>query len=168
MLFLGHLGIGSRLARLFSRDLPLPWIFLGTILPDLIDKSLYYGFRHVWPWMSCTRIIGHTGVLLLTLTLGSVLAGSRKGLAVALGVLTHLVLDVAGDGFELFDASASARAILFPLMGPFTVEHKASLLVHASDKLQSHYVLYAEAIGAALLLAQWLSARRESRRPARS
>ncbi len=152
MLILGHLGIGSQISRLFSRDLPLPWVLLGCALPDLIDKSLYYGFREVLPWASSTRTIGHTGLLLLAIVLVSVLSGSRKMLAVGLGVLTHLMLDVAGDRFELFDGSAIARAVLFPFLGPFNFENHGGIGNQVAHKVRDYYVVVAEGVGFLLLL----------------
>ena len=43
MFFFGHLGAGSRLASPFSKGLPRGLLLLGTLLPDLIDKPLFYG-----------------------------------------------------------------------------------------------------------------------------
>ncbi len=83
MFVLGHLGIGKRLAahpyRRFSR-VDKRAFFVGALLPDLIDKPLYYG----WSWLtgkhgaeagliSGTHLFGHTGLFLLAL------ARSRAG-----------------------------------------------------------------------------------------
>ena len=75
MFLLGHLGIGRELVKPFSKGLPLAGIFLGTILPDLIDKPLYYSLAvitHKWGselgLISGTRTFGHTAAFLLLLT----------------------------------------------------------------------------------------------------
>ena len=43
MFVFGHLGIGYKLASPWSRRLSKRLILLGTVLPDLIDKPVYYG-----------------------------------------------------------------------------------------------------------------------------
>ena len=75
MFVLGHLGVGKKLAarpyRQFSR-LDKRAFFVGALLPDLIDKPLYY----VPAWLtgrrgaaagilSGTHLFAHTGLFLL-------------------------------------------------------------------------------------------------------
>jgi hypothetical protein len=43
MFFFGHLGVGATLVRPWKERLPFRWVLLGAVLPDLIDKPLYYG-----------------------------------------------------------------------------------------------------------------------------
>lgn len=91
--------------------LPLPWLALGGLLPDLVDKPLGHlvlGYGHGRLWM-------HT--LLATLAFAALaLAGwrlsRRLGLvlaALALGVASHLVLDAMWG---------SPAILLWPLLGP--------------------------------------------------
>jgi hypothetical protein len=81
MMIFGHLGIGLRLARPFS--VPPGWLLLGTLLPDLLDKTTYYGLSVALGargadlgLISGTRTFGHTAAFLLLLAL--VGAGSRS------------------------------------------------------------------------------------------
>src|SRR5258708_4279712 len=90
---LGPLGIGPfAAARRVSPD-GLPWFLLGPLLPDLIDKPLYYALRLALghpAWIVVgTRTFGHT--LLFVLLLFAVLP-RRIGAALSLGMLTHLSL----------------------------------------------------------------------------
>ena len=124
MLFLGHLGIGAKIARPWTHGLKLRWVLLGTVLPDLIDKPLYYALS--WTTgkraaelglLSCTRTLGHTGALLIAITLISVLVRSRAGAALAIGVATHLLLDNVGDRILGHLPSSAYMALIFPLRG---------------------------------------------------
>jgi hypothetical protein len=125
MFVLGHIGIGRRLAarRYASFSRRDRWLFvLGTVLPDLIDKPLYY-FRS---WImgpgaelgivAGTHSFGHT--LLFTVTLLVVWRGLQKRHpdpasaigALAIGVATHLVLDTLG-------LTMDAATAFWPLLG---------------------------------------------------
>jgi hypothetical protein len=79
-----HLGIGVRsirwiegLSRKGTRALlPIAPLFLGTLLPDLIDKPLYYGLSWLTGLRGAelgviagTRSFGHSWILLLLLTI---------------------------------------------------------------------------------------------------
>lgn len=160
MLPLGHLGIGSRLVRFLRQDLPLPWIYLGALLPDLIDKPLYYSLSF-WTGrageelglISSTRTFGHTGILLLCFVVLS--RKSPKCLALCLGIASHLFLDLVGDSWEELDQSATLQAVLFPLLG---FKFFVSPFENASEHLASKFnleILSAEAIGAFLLFKDW-------------
>lgn len=164
MLFLGHLGIGGRIGKFVSRDLPFGWLLLGTILPDVIDKSLYHGLVFLTGkhgaelGLFCgTRCLGHSGILFILLLVMALFTGSRPLIAVCLGMFTHLLIDVAGDSLELFDRSASARAILYPVMGPLYVADYASVSQHVSSRLRSAYVIVGEIVGLALLIPALLT-----------
>jgi len=127
MFVFGHLGIGEAVAKPFSRGLPRRWILLGTLLPDLVDKPLYYGLS----WMtglrgeemgliSGTRTFGHTGLFLLTLASIAAWRRSRVLAALALGCATHLLLDNVSDAWmpALREGEASTLyALLFPALG---------------------------------------------------
>ena len=99
----GHLGFGAKLASPLSRKLPFGWLLLGTLLPDLIDKPLYYALyfttgRHGADLglISCTRTFGHSSLLILALSLSAYFRRSRVLAAITLGMATHLML----DGFQ--------------------------------------------------------------------
>ena len=69
MFVLGHLGIGSRLLFSLRTRLPAGWLYLGCLLPDLIDKPLFYVpllvMHQQLPLITGTRTFGHTGLFLL-------------------------------------------------------------------------------------------------------
>jgi len=67
MFVFGHIGIGRALIGRWRHTLPLVPLTIGMLLPDIIDKPLYYA--RVWPFISCTRTFGHTGAFLLLLLL---------------------------------------------------------------------------------------------------
>lgn len=124
MFVLGHTGIGSRLASPWARGLPYAWLLAGTLLPDLIDKPLYYGAS----WMtgrigaelgliSGTRTVGHTALFLLLLTALAWTRRSRTLAALALGTATHLLLDNLSDRALGATESSALQALVFPLLG---------------------------------------------------
>src|SRR4051812_22338745 len=141
MIFFGHLGFGLKLANPFlgqkSGRFPLKWLLVGTLLPDVIDKSLYYGLS----WLnglrgadlgliSGTRTLGHSALFLLLLAGFAALLKSRPLAALTLGVATHLLVDHLGDSIghaiwpsfdqPQFDAQGrnlSLVGLLWPFMG---------------------------------------------------
>lgn len=155
MFVLGHLGIGSRLLFGLRRRLPAWPLYLGCLLPDLIDKPLFYGLHGAWPLLTGTRSFGHTGLFLLALLLGAGLLRRPWAWAVAAGVATHLALDIAGELVTGADPDSSIwLAVLFPARGVrFPVAHFTTVLEHLSVSAQSGYVLAGELIGGAILLA---------------
>src|SRR5947207_14340366 len=104
MFVLGHIGVGRRLVGSRGRALPAVPLVLGTVLPDLIDKPLYYA--HFSNFISCTRTFGHTG-LLLALVFGCFVVKRSNGwLALGLGMSTHLLLDWTLDLLTSSDTSS--------------------------------------------------------------
>jgi hypothetical protein len=161
---LGHLGISKKLAarpyRSFSR-LDRRVFFVGALLPDLVDKPLYY----VPAWLtgkrgaeagilSGTHLFAHTGLFLLVLGVAALITRSRPLRALAIGVTTHLILDIVG-------LSLSWRAVVWPLFGwhfpayPFT-----SLSQHLGTILHP-ITLISEVLGAAILWSDYRRARRQ-------
>ncbi|MFL5313390.1 MAG: hypothetical protein ACJ79H_23400 [Myxococcales bacterium] len=176
MFLLGHLGIGSWAAARRVRAEQLGWLLVGTLLPDLIDKPLYYALVLVTGrrgaelgLVTGTRTFGHTLLLLVALWL---LAPRRIGTPLALGMVTHLALDELGDVLGLFFPALGTRphpgtisAILFPLLGArFPVSPFRSALEHLAS-LENAYVLAGEIVGVLLLAWQW-RAGAFARRPA--
>jgi len=159
---LGHAVLGSRLARAVRRDLPLAPLVIDALLPDLVDKPLYYALafatgRHgaELGLISGTRTFGHTGLALLLVAACALLGRSRALAAVAAGMATHLVLDLAGDLLPWRGRPNMIDAILFPLLGrgfPITPYH--GLLEHLAG-LRRAYVLGGELLGALLLVRAW-------------
>jgi LexA-binding, inner membrane-associated putative hydrolase len=175
---LGHLGIGSFLAARRVRAEQVAWLLCGAVLPDLIDKPLYYALivatgrrGAALGLVSGTRTFAHT---LLFAILLWVVVPRRVGTPLFLGVGTHLFLDELGDvagwlvpALGTHAPPGTISAILFPLLGThFPVSPFRSALEHVQS-LQNAYVIGGEAIGAALLVWQWRAGTFESfrRRP---
>ena len=177
MLPLGHLGIGSRLLGRLRNRLDARWLYAGCLLPDLIDKPLYYALslstgRHgaALGLISGTRTFGHTGLLLLVLGLLALLSRGRAGAAsaalaaLALGDTTHLILDNLGDLLSPPPPERlTAIALFFPAMGVrFPIAHFANFAEHLQSNLDNAFTIAGELVGGAILLAAWLRARRQS------
>jgi len=167
MFVLGHLGIGGRLLRPWGA-LPRRALLLGCVLPDLIDKPLYYSLvlatgkrAGELGLISGSRTVGHTGILLVLLLFAAALRRSPALLAVALGVVTHLLLDGLGDLVYSTPLEHSmALAIFFPLLGVrFPVMPFRDVSEHLFSVLQNPYVLAGELIGFVLLLDDWRNRR---------
>ena len=107
MIFFGHLGIGSALTRPFRRQDPYRawrWVLLGCVAADLIDKPLYYGLSFATGLKGAdlglicgTRTLGHTLLLTGVIASAGLLKRSDRLTALAMGMLTHLALDVIFD-----------------------------------------------------------------------
>ena len=165
MFVLGHVGIGVALAapRLAEDRSTVRWLVLGTMLPDFLDKPLYYALSLLTGragadlgLISTTRTFGHTLAFLLLLY---VVLPRRFAVPLASGMLTHLFLDEMGDLFGFFwprpgpprTGPATAAAILFPLLGPhFPVLPFASASEHVRA-LVDPYTMLGEAVGAVLI-----------------
>jgi hypothetical protein len=157
---LGHLGLGKRIAarpyRRFSRAERRAF-FLGALLPDLVDKPLFYlpfwltGRRG--ELLSGTHLFAHTGLFLLALIIAARLARSRLARAVAIGVATHLVLDCVGRSMGL-------ATLLWPLLGWHFPAYPFSGLGQHLSTILSPVTLAGEVLGGAVLLWDWRRARR--------
>jgi hypothetical protein len=164
MFVLGHLGIGRRLAarpyRRFSSGDKRAF-FVGVLLPDLIDKPLYYG--HAWlsgkhgaaGIIAGTHSVAHTALFWAVLAIAALVSRARPLRALAIGVGTHLVLDIAG-------LTLNAETLLWPLLGwRFPTYPFRSLTQHLGTILRP--VTFAgEALGAAFLWWDYRKARRPS------
>jgi hypothetical protein len=116
----GHLGLGKKIAAgSYGRFSPAERraFFLGTLLPDLIDKPLFYipfwltGRRcAIMGLFSGTHLFAHTGLFLLVLVITGLLTGSLLVRAIVIGVVTHCILDCVGSADGL-------GTLLWPLFG---------------------------------------------------
>src|SRR5436190_18659350 len=91
MFVLGHVGIGRTIASAKSCHLPFLAFAVGAVLPDVIDKPLYY--TRLFGLVTCTRTFGHTGLFLLAVVAGALWTRSPVARALALGAATHPILD---------------------------------------------------------------------------
>jgi len=154
---LGHLGVGSRLVRPFTKGLSRKAVLLGTILPDLIDKPLYYLFGVV----PGTRTFGHTGVFLLSLTFIAVFKKSRVLAACSLGIVSHLLLDSVGGG------SLGHTPLLWPILGwEFPTLPYTSIGEHLST-VSHPFILIGELVGLSLLILDYKKTREKKSKPRR-
>ena len=168
MFVLGHVGIGTRMLFGLRERLPARWLVLGCLLPDLIDKPLFYGLLwargHPDALISGSRSVGHTGLFAFAL-LAFALASRRPAMwALFAGVATHLVLDIGGELVAGSTADYSIwLAIFFPASGwrfPRAPFH--SLGEHLRLTAENVYVVAGEIVGGAILLRAWMSRRRQS------
>jgi len=155
---LGHLGIGSRLLFSLRTRLPAGWLYLGCLLPDLIDKPLFYVpllvMHRQLPLITGTRTFGHTGLFLLAWLILALALRRPWIWAVFAGLVTHFALDIAGEMVTDADPESSIwLAFFFPTFGGrFPEAHFHSLFEHLTMSAQSAYVIAGELIGGALLL----------------
>ena len=146
--------------------LPARWLIAGCLLPDLIDKPLFYvllwsrGTAH--PLISGSRSIAHSGLFLLALLAVALIARRPAAWAVTAGVATHLLLDIGGDLITGSPPDASIWiAIFFPALGwRFPVAHFTSLSEHLRLSAENLYVVAGEIAGGAILLRSALGRRR--------
>ncbi|GAC1554241.1 MAG: metal-dependent hydrolase [Myxococcales bacterium] len=154
---LGHLGIGIQLVpRRLREGLRFRWLALGCLLPDLVDKPVFFWMQETSRGRHPSRLFGHTLLFWALLVLAERATRSTELRAVVLGTLTHLFLDGAG---ELVGGTPSSSLItlFWPLFGPrFPIEglsHHMGLSEHA-------LYLAGELAGAALLLWELARSRR--------
>jgi hypothetical protein len=138
------------------RHLPLFPLLFGCLLPDLLDKPLYYLVPR-GGLITGSRTFGHTALFLLAWMVLAVVTRAPAIKAIAAGVLTHLLLDIGG---ELFTGSTPDQSIWLAIFWPgfggrFPVAHFKTALEHLRLTLESAYVLAGELVGAALLVLQW-------------
>jgi hypothetical protein len=165
---LGHLGLGKRLAaRPFRRFSAVERraFFVGALLPDLIDKPLYY----IPAWLtgrhgaaagilSGTHLFAHTGLFLLVVAVTGAVTRSRPLEALAIGVATHFDLDFVGLSMNL-------ATLLWPLLGWHFPTYPFRSLGEHLGTIFNPITFIGEALGAAIL---WWDYRKAGRRPAPS
>lgn len=163
MFALGHLGLGKKIAaRPYRQFFPAEKraFFLGALLPDLIDKPLFYvpfwltGRRGAAAGiLSGTHLFAHTGLFLLALVIAALLTRSLAVRAVAVGVATHLVLDCVG-------LSMGLRTLLWPLLGWHFPAYPFRNLGQHLATILNPVTLAGELLGAGILWWDYRKARR--------
>jgi len=160
---LGHLGIGKKLAaRPFRHFSPVDRraFFVGALLPDLIDKPLYYG--HAWLTgthgdgagiLSGTHLFAHTGLFLVVVAAAGLVTRSQPLRALAIGVATHCVLDFVGLSMNL-------GTLLWPLLGWHFPTYPFRNLSQHLKTIFNPITFIGEALGAAILWSDYRKARR--------
>jgi hypothetical protein len=170
---LGHTVLGSELVLRIRKQLPLAWLVVGTVLPDLIDKPVYYGLTLATGrrgaelgLISGTRTFGHTGILLLLLVAVALISRAPRVAALAWGTASHLALDLLSDVLRPhIDGPGGIHAVLFPLLGPhFPVAHSQNVGDHVLLSLGNWSIALAELLGASLLAWRLVALRRRRRR----
>jgi hypothetical protein len=170
MFLLGHLGVGSKLASPWSRGLSRKALLLGTVLPDVFDKPLYYGLVFLTGqrgaqlgMMAGPRLFGHTALFLGVLSFLAFFRRSKLLAAIALGVATHLLLDNVYDSFAPVGPRSAFIALVWPWFGlQFPVIPAPTLRAHLEGFFQPP-VMIGEVLGALLLVwDQWKLSNRKA------
>jgi hypothetical protein len=158
MFVFGHVGVGRALLARWRDRLPAVPLIVGMLLPDVIDKPLYYS--RLWAFVSCTRTFGHTGLLLAALVAAAYAWRSRPLAALSAGMATHLLLDCAFDWPPFGPNSSAWIALAWPgYSRDFALFYFPSIATHAA-RLLSSTTIVGEAAG--LLLLGWELWRRSS------
>jgi hypothetical protein len=166
---LGHVGIGPRLLAGLRQKLPARWLILGCLLPDLIDKPLFYGLLwaegHADALIRGSRSVGHSGLFLLAACVLAAILRRPAAWAVPAGIVTHLALDIAGEVIMGTIPDASIwLAIFYPAFdGRFPKAYFRDMLEHLKLSAENVYVLIGEIVGGAILLrARWTRRKAQS------
>jgi hypothetical protein len=162
----GHLGLGKKIAApWFRRFSPVERraFFLGALLPDLIDKPLFYipfwlaGRRSTAAGLlSGTHLFAHTGLFLLALVIAALVSRSLPVRAVAIGVATHFVLDCVG-------LSMGLGTLLWPFFGWHFPAYPFKNLGQHLGTILNPVTLAGELLGAAILWRDHVNHRRRVR-----
>lgn len=120
----------TSLFRSLANRTDIRFLFVGSMLPDIIDKPIgVYFFRETF---SNGRIFSHTLLFLISITIIGFLikkySGRTWGLALSFGTLLHLILDqmwyepktllwpIFGIGFERIETTYWLRNTLHALL----------------------------------------------------
>lgn len=148
-----HLGGTLAIARYTFRDplMDVRFLFLGALLPDVIDKPL--GRLFFRDSLDNGRTFAHTLLFAFALLVGVMLAthrGSswrRKLMPLALGVLLHLILDFLWTAPE---------TLFWPALGTdFTAAESGGLIAAFENGLTNAWVIAGEVIGLSYLVWMW-------------
>lgn len=144
MFILGHLGFSILLGRavrpFWPGRMPVGWLLLGALLPDLMDKPVGH---FLLPWEN-GRLLAHALVFAVALGLFAWARSSRAWGCIALGVLFHQLQDafwIDLDGW------------LWPFLGPFEHGVSSGIPHWIAVLTSSRLVWITEALGLLLLVA---------------
>lgn len=159
MFILGHVGIGTHLVPKRIREaLPWRWLALGCLLPDLVDKPIWFALRSSAEsaLAPTARLFGHTIFFAALLAILAALLRKPALRALAWGVPTHLLLDVLSD-YGLGGRGIWRLWLCWPwrLRIPRLFPPSASVLDHFAAELSAPVYVAGEIIGALLLLWDW-------------
>ena len=166
MFVFGHIGVGRAIIGSRGRALPFVPLAIGMLLPDVIDKPLYY--LRVSPFISCTRTFGHTGLLVLLLFLCAWIASRRsprpsgRGIALAalaVGAATHDLLDMAVDFATSGGTSSTLIALAWPVLDTHFFVYPFKTVFDQIRGIWKTPVMICEVIG--LLCLSWEFRRRQ-------
>ena len=158
MFIFGHLGIGRRLASPWRARLPALPLTFGMLLPDLIDKPLYYA--RISPFISSTRTFGHTALFLALLSGYALARRSSAAAALAVGVATHLLLDGFLETFDSRGLTSSWHALAWPFVSQhFSTWYIPTITQHL-EAVRSWPVALGELVGLGLIGWEVWQARR--------
>ncbi|HEX9854697.1 MAG TPA: metal-dependent hydrolase [Acidimicrobiia bacterium] len=152
-MLLWHLGATTAIVRYAFRDerMDLRLLFVGAILPDLVDKPVALIF---FDSLRSTRLIAHC-LLAATVAMIAVLMATRRGrprkrwMPLAVGMLVHLFLDGMWSDPE---------TLWWPMLGlDFSPNIAASAGTYLGSLLTNPIVWIEELLGAAYLA--WLYVR---------
>lgn len=164
MFLLGHLGLTLLAARILAplarleERFPLEFLFVGALLPDLIDKPL----GHLLLGWDNGRLWGHTLLFAAVLVALGLATASRRFGALGLGTVCHQLLDQAWQ---------DPTSWLWPMAGAFPRQVSAGVPDWIAAILGDPFLWTTEAAGLLalvfLLLVPWLgSSPRWWRKPA--
>ncbi len=178
MFVFGHLGIGAQLVRRWRQGLPLGAFYLGALLPDLIDKPLYYGLHLMTGvhgaelgLISGTRTFGHTAVFVVAITAIAYRWRKPFWAALAMGVASHLFIDHLWDAIygPHWNAWPRVVGLMWPALGNDFPDYPFKNVGDHLERFTVSPSLVAEGVGLALLILQlrsYLASRRGRPKPA--
>ena len=150
MLIFGHLGFARLLAEPFRRQRPLSLLLAGSLLPDIIDKLVFY----VSDFSPGTRAVGHT-LLFATFIACAEKSRSKKWMRcpLAFGISTHLICDYVGDFFAMPSSYArNLKILLWPALGKTFPPTTHLNFVQQATRVTEPYYLATEMIGISILI----------------
>lgn len=140
--------------------LPWRWLALGCLLPDLIDKPIWAVAR----WMGTggqsfhsARLVGHSVFFAVAVAIAARIWKTPALAALTWGIPTHLALDILTD----WGISGGWGVWKTWLFWPFKIPRLGLLMAALSPleaigyEFRAPINLYAEVIGAGLLLWDW-------------
>ena len=163
-MILWHVGGAVFLARWVFRDptMDLRVLVLGALLPDLIDKPI--GSVLFASYFDTGRIYAHT-LLFAAVALTAVMLATRRGsaarkrwMALPIGVLLHLLLDMPID----------AETLWWPVLGlEFPSFAEGAFVDLLAYLMRSPWVILQELLGGAYLVFLYRQARLGDSEPRR-